>query len=110
MVFANVSPKDILLKERLDALSKAHKNIKVTYTVDSNGGDKKWSGPVGFLTPALLSSLLPKPDAKSFVYVCGPPGMMAAVSGGKNMKDYSQGELSGALKELGYAKENVFKF
>jgi hypothetical protein len=32
-----------------------------------------------------------------------------AVSGNK-AKDYSQGELSGALKDLGYTSAQVFKF
>lgn len=41
--------------------------------------------------------------------VCGPPGMMASVSGPK-APDYSQGEVSGLLKELGYTKDNVYKF
>jgi cytochrome-b5 reductase len=41
--------------------------------------------------------------------VCGPPPMMKAMSGDK-AKDKSQGELSGLLKDLGYAAEGVFKF
>ncbi|KAJ9538920.1 hypothetical protein OSB04_031653 [Centaurea solstitialis] len=47
--------------------------------------------------------------------VCGPPGMMEHVSGGK-AKDWSQGEVcimclvSGVLKELGYTEEMVYKF
>lgn len=35
--------------------------------------------------------------------------MMASISGQK-APDYSQGELSGLLKELGYEKDQVFKF
>ncbi len=34
---------------------------------------------------------------------------MQAMSGGKN-KDGSQGDLSGALKEMGYDSTQVFKF
>lgn len=41
--------------------------------------------------------------------VCGPPGMMAAISGPKN-PDYSQGEVGGVLKDLGYTSAMVFKF
>jgi cytochrome-b5 reductase len=43
------------------------------------------------------------------VFVCGPPGMMDAVSGGK-APDLSQGELKGMLKDLGYTSPMVFKF
>jgi cytochrome-b5 reductase len=35
--------------------------------------------------------------------------MYAAVSGGK-VSPTDQGDLSGILKELGYTKEDVFKF
>jgi cytochrome-b5 reductase len=35
--------------------------------------------------------------------------MMNAVSGPK-AKDYTQGELSGILKTLGFSEANVFKF
>lgn len=44
-----------------------------------------------------------------FVYVCGPPGFMNAVSGDKTV-DKSQGELTGILKELGYNSNQVYKF
>lgn len=35
---------------------------------------------------------------------------METVSGGKNPKDYSQGEVTGILKELGFTPASVFKF
>jgi cytochrome-b5 reductase len=35
--------------------------------------------------------------------------MMNAISGGK-AKDFSQGEVEGILKGLGYTKEQVFKY
>lgn len=41
--------------------------------------------------------------------VCGPPGMMAAISGPK-AKDFTQGEVDGALKDLGYESSMVYKF
>jgi cytochrome-b5 reductase len=41
--------------------------------------------------------------------VCGPPGFMNLVSGDK-AKDYTQGPLSGLLKQLGYTENQVFKF
>jgi cytochrome-b5 reductase len=42
------------------------------------------------------------------VLVCGPPPMMNALSGPK--EGSKQGTLKGALKELGYSEEQVFKF
>lgn len=52
---------------------------------------------------------MPAPGPASLVMVCGPPGMMAAVSGDK-APDKSQGALSGILKGLGYDETSVYKF
>jgi cytochrome-b5 reductase len=43
------------------------------------------------------------------VYVCGPPGMMASVSGNKKSPS-DQGDLTGILADMGFTKEQVFKF
>ena len=108
LVFGNVTQEDILLKGRLDALAAKHPGrFKILYCLDSP--PKGWKGGAGYVTPAMLKEALPPPGEKHLVLVCGPPGMMAAISGGK-AKDYSQGELSGALKQLGYMEKGVFKF
>ncbi len=41
--------------------------------------------------------------------VCGPPGMMKAVSGDK-APDYKQGAVEGMLKDLHFTEEMVYKF
>jgi cytochrome-b5 reductase len=43
------------------------------------------------------------------VQFCGPPPMMKAISGDK-AEDKSQGELTGILAKMGFAKEQVYKF
>jgi len=54
--------------------------------------------------------VLPEPKTENVkVFVCGPPGLYKAISGQKP-KPSEQGELTGILKELGYSKEQVFKF
>lgn len=107
LVYGSVSHEDILLKPRLDALASKHAGqFKVVYIVDK--APKGWKGPVGFVTPALLKEHMPAPEDDSLVLVCGPPGMMVAISGSK-AKDFSQGEVGGALKQLGYAEKHVFK-
>eukprot|EP00271_Cylindrocystis_brebissonii_P016899 TRINITY_DN4186_c0_g1_i1.p1 TRINITY_DN4186_c0_g1~~TRINITY_DN4186_c0_g1_i1.p1 ORF type:complete len:368 (-),score=57.03 TRINITY_DN4186_c0_g1_i1:361-1464(-) len=107
LLFANQSPGDVLLKDRLDELQASHPNFKVYYVVGNP--DPKWVGGVGFLTKGVLQKALPSPDHDPLVLVCGPPGMMNAMSGNK-APDKSQGELSGLLKDLGYTKEQVYKF
>lgn len=108
LLFGNVSPKDILLKERLDELQRKYpERFQVHYLVDKPADG--WKGDVGYVTPELVKKYLPAPGASSFIYVCGPPPMYKAVSGPK-APDFTQGELSGVLAELGYKSENVFKF
>jgi cytochrome-b5 reductase len=107
LVYGSVTQEDILLKPRLDALASKHAaQFKVIYLVDKPA--RGWKGPVGFVTPELLKEHMPPPGDDSLVLVCGPPGMMVAVSGSK-AKDFSQGEVGGALKGLGYAEKHVFK-
>ena len=66
VVVANVTPADILLKERFDELA-SNKNVKVTYVVDKVPAGEKFNGPVGHVTADLLSKTLPKPAADSLV-------------------------------------------
>ncbi|KAA3476935.1 NADH-cytochrome b5 reductase-like protein isoform X1 [Gossypium australe] len=107
LLYANVSPDDILLKQKLDILAASHPNLKVFYTVDNP--TKTWKGGAGFISKDMVTKGLPGPAEDTLILVCGPPGMMEHISGGK-AKDYSQGELTGILKELGYTEQMVYKF
>ncbi|KAJ0673617.1 putative cytochrome-b5 reductase [Helianthus annuus] len=107
LIYANVSPDDILLKKKLDMLAASHPNLKVFYTVDSPS--KYWVGGTGYISKDMASKGLPAPSDDTLILVCGPPGMMKHVSGGK-AKDWTQGEVSGVLKELGYTEDMVYKF
>ncbi|XP_043700811.1 NADH-cytochrome b5 reductase-like protein [Telopea speciosissima] len=107
LIYANVSPDDILLKEKLDILSTSHPNLKVFYTVDNPS--KNWRGGKGYISKDMAVKGLPGPGEDSLILVCGPPGMMKHISGDK-AKDRSQGEVSGLLKGLGYTEQMVYKF
>lgn len=108
LLFANVAEEDIIVRDRLDALARRHPDqFKVTYFVEKPSA--AWRGETGRVSGDALRRLLPPPREGSLVLVCGPPPMMAAVSGAK-LKDGSQGELSGMLKDLGYSSSLVFKF
>ncbi|GLC37614.1 hypothetical protein PLESTF_001642100 [Pleodorina starrii] len=111
LVYANVTESDIILKDKIDALVAAHPDrLKVYYVVDKpSWGGVFWRGGVGYITRDLLKQKMPQPSRDSLVMVCGPPGMMEAVSGNK-APDYSQGEVKGLLKELGFDSSNVYKF
>lgn len=107
LLYANISPDDILLKQKLDVLATSHPNLKVFYTVDIP--TKNWRGGVGYISKDMAEKGLPAPSDDTLVLVCGPPGMMQHVSGEK-AKDWTQGEVSGILKELGYTEQMVYKF
>ncbi|XP_010250026.1 PREDICTED: NADH-cytochrome b5 reductase-like protein [Nelumbo nucifera] len=107
LLYANISPEDILLKKKLDILATSHPNFKVFYTVDKPS--ENWRGGKGYISKDMILKGLPGPGDDTLILVCGPPGMMKHISGDK-AKDRSQGELTGLLKELGYLEEMVYKF
>ncbi|XP_024026509.1 NADH-cytochrome b5 reductase-like protein [Morus notabilis] len=107
LLYGNVSPDDILLKQKLDFLAASHPNLKVYYTVDNP--TKNWKGGKGYISKEIVLKGLPGPGEDTLILVCGPPGMMKHISGEK-AKDWTQGELRGILKELGYTEEMVYKF
>ncbi|KAI2626073.1 ferredoxin reductase-like protein [Hypomontagnella submonticulosa] len=109
LVFGNVSEEDILLKREFAELENTYPNrFRAFYVLDNP--PKEWTGGKGFITKELLKTVLPEPKNENIkVFVCGPPGLYKAVSGTK-VSPTDQGELSGILKELGYSKDQVYKF
>lgn len=110
LVFGNVSEEDILLKNELADLENTYpQRFRAFYVLDK-APDKSWRGETGFITKELLKKVLPEPKNENIkVFVCGPPGMYKAISGMKK-SPADQGELSGMLQELGYSKDQVYKF
>lgn len=109
LIFGNVTEEDILLKKEFEHLENTYpQRFRAFYVLDKP--PKEWVGGSGFITKELLKTVLPEPKSDNIkVFVCGPPGLMNAISGNKKSpKD--QGELTGALKELGYSPEQVYKF
>lgn len=110
LIFANESDSDIILKEKIDHLAATHKNFKVFYVVSKPWlSGWFWWGGVGYITKDMIKQHLPPPDKDNLIMVCGPPGMMDAISGNK-APDYTQGEVRGLLRDLGYDATQVYKF
>lgn len=107
LVFANDTEDDIILREEFDQLAQKYPNFRVYYVVLKPS--EEWNQGKGFVNEEIIREHIPPPSEDHLVMVCGPPGMMKAISGEK-AKDKSQGELEGLLKKLGYTKEMVFKF
>lgn len=112
LVYANQTPGDIILRDKIDAMAKAHPNFHVHYVVDKVPNPIRgafWGGSVGYVTEDVVAKHCPPPADDHLILVCGPPPMMNAISGDK-APDKTQGELSGILAKMGYTKEQVFKF
>ncbi|EEP81488.1 hypothetical protein UREG_06353 [Uncinocarpus reesii 1704] len=91
LIFANVNPDDILLKEELDQLAKEDDAFRIYYVL--NNPPEKWNGGVGFVTPDMIKSKLPAPANDIKVLICGPPPMVSA--------------MKKATESLGYKKANL---
>jgi cytochrome-b5 reductase len=107
LLFANKSEEDILLPGHLTSLQAMNKRLKVVHFVEKPGDN--WSGEVGRVTAEKIKKYAPPNSENPLILVCGPKGMLEAISGPKG-PNYTQGEVGGALKELGYSQSNVFKF
>ncbi|KAF4630802.1 hypothetical protein G7Y89_g7331 [Cudoniella acicularis] len=110
MVFANVTEEDILLKKELEDLENTYpQRFRAFYVLDKP--PREWKGGKGFVSKELLKNVLPEPKSENIkIFVCGPPGMYKAISGVKKSPS-DQGELDGSiLEQLGYSKDQVYKF
>ncbi|KAF3386382.1 NADH-cytochrome b5 reductase 1 [Penicillium rolfsii] len=88
LIFANVNPEDILLKEKLEKLAKEDEGFNVYYVL--NNPPEGWTGGVGFVTPDMIKERLPAPASDVKILLCGPPPMISA--------------MKKATESLGYTK------
>jgi len=110
LVFGNISEEDILLKREFEDLENTYpQRFRAFYVLDKP--PKEWAGGKGFINKNLLKTVLPEPKTENIkIFVCGPPGMYKAISGVKKSPS-DQGELDGSiLEQLGYSKDQVYKF
>ncbi|KAH8099858.1 ferredoxin reductase-like C-terminal NADP-linked domain-containing protein [Cristinia sonorae] len=106
LIFANLTPSDILLRSELDSLKSKHPDtFNVVYTVDDKV--KEWDGPTGYVNAELIRKHVAPAGLgeKVKVFICGPPGQVNAIAGKKD--GYNQGPIGGILKELGYTEDQV---
>lgn len=111
LIYANKTPKDILLKDSLDKLAATYPNkVKVSYFVDQLDNDMDYKGELGFISKEFIEKNVPKAgDIHHHVFICGPPGFMKCYTGEKKTPK-EQGDVTGMLNELGFDSNNVFKF
>ncbi|KAF2438508.1 oxidoreductase, FAD-binding family protein [Karstenula rhodostoma CBS 690.94] len=77
LIFANVNPEDILLKEDIDAIAAKDPKFRVHYVL--NNPPENWAGGVGFVTADMIKAKLPAPASDVKILMCGPPPMISAL-------------------------------
>ncbi|TKA74435.1 NADH-cytochrome b5 reductase 2 [Cryomyces minteri] len=109
LVYGNLTEQDILLKKEFEELENTYpQRFRAFYVLDHP--PEGWQHGSGYITEDLLKTVLPEPKEVNFkAFVCGPAPMYKAISGVKKSPS-DQGELGGILKELGYSKDQVYKF
>ncbi|CAJ0582261.1 unnamed protein product, partial [Mesorhabditis spiculigera] len=75
LLFANQTEDDILCREELEELQKAHPDrFRLWYTVDRPPAEWKYSS--GFINEKMISEHLYPPSENTCVLMCGPPPML----------------------------------
>ncbi|EGW35714.1 NADH-cytochrome b-5 reductase [Spathaspora passalidarum NRRL Y-27907] len=78
LVYANVTEADILLREELEQFVKKHpEQFSIHYVL--NEAPANWNGSVGFVTPEIIDTYLPKASDETNLLLCGPPPMISAM-------------------------------
>lgn len=81
LLYANRTPSDVLLRNRLEQMSEEYRNrFKVSLTVDRvPEGEADWNFATGLVDEAMLQEALPgAPGDGTLALLCGPPGMLEA--------------------------------
>jgi cytochrome-b5 reductase len=78
LIYANVSPEDILLKNELDALAASRPGqIQIHYVL--NKPPAGWTGGEGFVSQEHIKTHLPPTADDIKILLCGPPPMNTAM-------------------------------
>lgn len=123
LLYGNVEERDVLLQGEFERLSKKYPDtfkVQLVYIFPLISADtyqvvhvlekapESWPAPKGYINSEVIKQYVAGPDKNVRVLVCGPPPQVAAIAGKKD--GAKQGALGGALKELGYTEEQVYKF
>ena len=81
--------------------------FEVVHILSHEPEDSQWDGQRGFIDKERIDKYLPDPSVGDdlLIFVCGPPPMYDALCGPRNEKS-----LTGLLANLGFKKEQVYKF
>jgi cytochrome-b5 reductase len=108
MLYGSKASDDILGKGLMDAWAKEHMDrFQVVHILSDERDDSEWKGLRGYIDKNRLETYLPDPTVGDdlIILICGPPPMYQALCGPRE-----ESELTGLLAEMGYTKEQVYKF
>ena len=76
LIYANRTSADIAFKDDFDKMQKEYDGLKVEHIL--SGPDTNWKGRCGVISAEMIRKCLPDYKQRKF-YICGPPGMVAAM-------------------------------
>ncbi|KAL7321118.1 hypothetical protein PS15m_000929 [Mucor circinelloides] len=107
LVYGNKTEQDILLKSELDRLEQQFKDrFKVKYVLEDTNNVKYEKG---YVTKEMIETMAKDDGERRKIFVCGPNKMLQLVCG-ERARDYSQGQVTGILSQLGVSSDEVWKF
>ncbi|OJJ45456.1 hypothetical protein ASPZODRAFT_69878 [Penicilliopsis zonata CBS 506.65] len=117
LVFGGNTEEDLLLREELDGFKKRFPDrFDVIYTVSSSSPNLPSSSSLrtGRITKELLEEVMGSTPGvvdqhNTKVFVCGPPAMEEALTKSRGCMRTSGGE-EGVLAQLGFSKNQIYKF
>lgn len=102
---------DILGRDLIDTWAKEYsQKLKVVHILSDEPSDSSWKGRTGYINCQAVEeeagpSFGPECGDDVIVFVCGPPPMYNALCGPRG-----EDEVTGLLADMGYKKEQVYKF
>ncbi|KAJ5486718.1 hypothetical protein N7530_001018 [Penicillium desertorum] len=100
LIFANVNPEDILLKDQLEELEKEDDGFRVYYVL--NNPPEGWTGGVGFVTPDMIKvslSVCPPPLPMLRFSSVAPPPMVSAMKKATEALGYTKARPVSKLED-----------
>ncbi|KKY20116.1 putative nadh-cytochrome b5 reductase [Phaeomoniella chlamydospora] len=101
LIFANVNPEDILLKDDLEQIVKEDDGIRVHYVL--NNPPEAWTGGVGFVTGEMIKKHCPPPADDVKILLCGPPPMVSALKKATEALGYKKARPVSKLEDQVFA-------
>ena len=84
VLYSARTEKDIIFREDFDEMRTRNPRLRVVYSITDGAPPPGWKGRTGRICSEMVGSEIPDFDRRLF-FVCGPPGMVAAITG--SLKD-----------------------